>query len=630
MVGVDKMKKIILKNIFIGSIISLAIMAVMVFGLEVLISRKNAEETAQMRIADAVERLADGKAEIAELTENLDKEYISKTNAFAWMIKYNPSIINNASELEKIRQLLEVDELHVTDENGIIRWGTIPEYFGFDFAKSEQTKPFLPILEDDTLEMAQEAQPSGTVGKWFQYISVPRRDKKGIIQIGMEPVRLENTLANSQPDVILKEMTVGNSGTMFALSKADMTVAALFDRDYVGKAAADIGLEDSDIAKLLKKSAFINICGSTYLAKCTETDDYYVGAIVPLKEVMGEAASTAVIVFILSVAVIALLAVLVNRAVAKHIISGLSRIEEDMQLIKDGNSDIRIDVRSCEEFCILSDDINNMLDSIRSKVKETEMLNQSMTELLKKITDVSKNINAYSDEMQNVSAQISDGSSSQAATIEELSATFASISREVNESAIAANNANQISQNTGLKLKSSSEKMGQLRVAMQHISEVSQKIGKITKAIDDIAFQTNILALNASVEAARAGEHGKGFAVVANEVRELASKSADAVNDTTELIRETIAAVQDGEFIAEDAVNEIDEMISGVEKSAEMILEISEATAHQASAINEAVEGMNQISAIVQNNSGISFSANDTANKLDDEARKLTEMVHEL
>lgn len=624
------MKKIILKNIFIGSIISLAIMAVMVFGLEVLISRKNAEETAQMRIADAVERLADGKAEIAELTENLDKEYISKTNAFAWMIKYNPSIINNASELEKIRQLLEVDELHVTDENGIIRWGTIPEYFGFDFAKSEQTKPFLPILEDDTLEMAQEAQPSGTVGKWFQYISVPRRDKKGIIQIGMEPVRLENTLANSQPDVILKEMTVGNSGTMFALSKADMTVAALFDRDYVGKAAADIGLEDSDIAKLLKKSAFINICGSTYLAKCTETDDYYVGAIVPLKEVMGEAASTAVIVFILSVAVIALLAVLVNRAVAKHIISGLSRIEEDMQLIKDGNSDIRIDVRSCEEFCILSDDINNMLDSIRSKVKETEMLNQSMTELLKKITDVSKNINAYSDEMQNVSAQISDGSSSQAATIEELSATFASISREVNESAIAANNANQISQNTGLKLKSSSEKMGQLRVAMQHISEVSQKIGKITKAIDDIAFQTNILALNASVEAARAGEHGKGFAVVANEVRELASKSADAVNDTTELIRETIAAVQDGEFIAEDAVNEIDEMISGVEKSAEMILEISEATAHQASAINEAVEGMNQISAIVQNNSGISFSANDTANKLDDEARKLTEMVHEL
>lgn len=624
------MKKIILKNIFVGSIISLAIMAIMVFGLEVLISKKNAQETAQVRISDAVERLADGQKEIAELTENLNKEYISKTNAFAWMIKYNPSIINNASELEKIRQLLEVDELHVTDENGIIRWGTVPGYFGFDFAKSEQTKPFLPILEDDTLEMAQEAQPSGTEGKWFQYISVPRRDKKGIIQIGMEPVRLENTLANSQPDVILKEMTVGSSGTMFALNKADMTIAALFDRDYVGKAAQDAGIDNSDITKLLKRAAFIRVCGSTYLAKCTETDDYYVGALVPIKEVMGEASSTAIIVFILSALVIGLLAVLVNRAVAKHIISGLSQIEEDMQLIKDGNNDIRIDVRNCEEFCILSDDINNMLDSIRAKVEETQTLNRSMAELLKKITDVSKNINAYSDEMQNVSAQISDGSSSQAATIEELSATFASISQEVNESAKAANNANQISQNTGIKLKSSSEKMGQLRVAMQHISEVSQKIGKITKAIDDIAFQTNILALNASVEAARAGEHGKGFAVVANEVRELASKSAEAVNDTTELIRETISAVQDGELIAEDAVGEIDEMIAGIEQSAKMILEISEATAHQAGAINEAVEGMNQISAIVQNNSGISFSANDTAHKLDEEARKLTEMVREL
>ena len=255
------MKKIILKNIVIGAAISLVTMAVMVFGLEVLLSKNSSDEGARLRISDAAARLEERETTIAELTENLNEEYISKANSFAYMVKYDPSIIESADELEKIRVMLGVDELHVTDDKAVIQWGTVPGYFGFDFNTSDQTKPFLPILDDDTLEIAQEPQPNGTEGKLFQYVSVPRRDSKGIVQIGMEPVRLTETLAETQPDVILGNLTVGNTGTIFAINKSDGTFAAFYDAAYIGTPAADIGLNDAVIAKCMGSSDSVSING---------------------------------------------------------------------------------------------------------------------------------------------------------------------------------------------------------------------------------------------------------------------------------------------------------------------------------------------------------------------------------
>ncbi|MBQ8781061.1 MAG: hypothetical protein IJZ72_05260 [Oscillospiraceae bacterium] len=622
------MKKIILKNIVLGAVISLVVMAVMVFGLEVLISKNSSDDGAIVRINDAITRLDESETTIAELTESLNEEYISKANAFAYMVKYDPSILDSADELEKIRVMLGVDELHVTDDKAVIRWGTVSDYFGFDFNTSDQTKPFLPILEDDTLEMAQEPQPNGTEGKLFQYISVPRRDSKGIVQIGMEPVRLTETLADTQPHIILGNLTVGNTGTMFAVTKADGTLAAFYDTSYVGTPAADVGLDDATMAKCMGVSDSVVVNGERFVMLVSETDEYYIGSLIPASEVLGEAAETTVMVIIMAALAFALLAFLVNRAVGKNIIKGIIEIENDMAALENGDTSRRINVRTCKEFSVLSDSINNMIDAIEAKISESEALNASMQELFGKISDVSRSINSYSTEMQDVSTKISDGSSSQAATVEELSSAFISISRDVNENAEAAENANNISKETIVQLKTSAEKMQQMQDSMAKISEASQKIQNIVKTIDDIAFQTNILALNAAVEAARAGQHGKGFAVVADEVRNLANKSAEAVKGTTVLINETIEAVEQGAVIANEAVAEMNEMMGSVERSASLISEISEATAKQATAINEAVEGMSQISEVVQVNSSISFNAQDTAQRLDEEAGKLIEMVN--
>ena len=621
------MKKIILKNILYGSAIALVIMAIMVFLFEFSISKGDAAETASVRLDDAVTKLETSKLTISELTEQLDAEYISKANAFAEMIKLNPSIIDDAVELEKIREMLEVDELHVTDDKAVIWWGTIPDYFGFDFSTSEQTKPFLPILNDDTLEIAQEAMPNGAEGKLFQYISVPRRDSKGIVQIGMAPHRLIEALANNQPDVVLGSVSVGTNGSLFAINKADMTIAAIYDTSFLGLTAEEAGITEAVLSiseGAIKKA---KICGSSFYVSIRETDEYYLGAIIPENEVVNKSITTTVVVFLFALIVILLLAYLVNCAVSVNIINEINKIQNTMTDIKNGNNELRVDVRSCEELSVLSDDINGMLDSINVKISETQELNGSMEVLLEKISDVSQSINSYSGEMQDVSKRISEGSSSQAATVQELSATFTAISKEVNDNAAAAQDANRISAETTEQLKTSTEKMSQMQNSMQQISAVSQKINNIVKTIDDIAFQTNILALNAAVEAARAGAAGKGFAVVADEVRNLANKSAEAAQGTTLLINETIEAVNHGASIADEAAAELTEVMESVTKSTDIIAKIAQATVKQAKSIDEAVSGMTQISEVVQVNSGISFNAQDTASKLDLEAGKLIDMV---
>ncbi len=201
------------------------------------------------------------------------------------------------------------------------------------------------------------------------------------------------------------------------------------------------------------------------------------------------------------------------------------------------------------------------------------------------------------------SAALSSGSQSQAAALEESSSALEEMASMTRKNADNATEVNHLMGVNAEQIRDGEDAMKRMVGAMGDISVSSEKIGNINSTIQNIAFQTNLLALNAAVEAARAGEAGKGFAVVADEVRNLAQRSAAASRDTTTLIEGTVQNVNHGSNIASDIESRFSAIAEATNKIVKMVEEISTATNEQAQGMDQINNSIAQIDRITQENS---------------------------
>lgn len=232
-----------------------------------------------------------------------------------------------------------------------------------------------------------------------------------------------------------------------------------------------------------------------------------------------------------------------------------------------------------------------------------------------------------SKEIASGSQNLSNGSTEQASSVEELTASVTDIAGQTKSNAQYAKNAEKFSKTVQNEAAEGNKKMKQMQEAMRKISDSSMNIAKIIKVIDDIAFQTNILSLNAAVEAARAGQAGKGFAVVAEEVRNLAARSAKAARETTALIEDSGKRVKLGMSIADETAAELEKILKSSGEAAQLVRGITESSVKQATGISQIDKGLEQVSGVVQTNSATAEQAAAASEELSAQAAALKQML---
>ena len=278
-------------------------------------------------------------------------------------------------------------------------------------------------------------------------------------------------------------------------------------------------------------------------------------------------------------------------------------------------------------FAVKSMDENMYVADYASILQSYREINQNLKNVFGSINQVAADVESGSEQIANGSVALSQGATEQASTLEELSASIYALSTRISAQAQKAGNVESYFGEVSEKISDENQQMGEMLLAMEEIEDKSNQVERIIKAIDDIAFQTNILALNAAIEAARAGVYGKGFAVVADEVRNLAGKSADAAAETSVLIESTINAVKKGVNIVDHAAKTLGDVMDGSEKSKEMVSEIAGSMVTDAKSISEVSKGLEEVSKVVQQNSATSEESSASSQDLNENAASLKEMI---
>lgn len=468
---------------------------------------------------------------------------------------------------------------------------------------------------------------------------------------------------------IVSQVRLEQTGGMFLVDSRTNTIIGHREEALVGTAI------DSQSSALYTSVSQLIKGGVTGLQSCvgengeqiylnleTVPDSSWIAvAYVPGSEVMaGMNALTRNIIVIALVSVsILFLAVLV--LVRRIIIRPVKCIDEVARRIAQGELNASISYNSGDEFGKLAKNFNETVSRLRSYVNyideiagvlgemsrgnleirltydyvgEFAKVKQSLLEIsgslrttLGEIDRAAGEVSLGSDQVADGAQSLSQGAAEQASAVEELAATISEISGQVERNAESAGQASAKANEVEAEIEVSNLRMQKMLSAMEDINTCSGEISKIIKAIEDISFQTNILALNAAVEAARAGVAGKGFAVVADEVRNLAGQSAEAAKNTSQLIQNTLRAVENGSSIASETAQSLAKVVSGVQEVTESVDHISEESAIQANSVMQVTQGIEQVSSVVQTNSATAEQSAAASGELSGQAQHLKNLV---
>ncbi|MEY8320681.1 methyl-accepting chemotaxis protein [Lachnospiraceae bacterium 46-61] len=489
-------------------------------------------------------------------------------------------------------------------------------------------------------------------------------------------------------DVALNDMqsqqyaSTGYKSThMVALSEDKTILLDTKNNDYVGKNADEVGYtnitSDTDKVKAMPDGAYLN---SNYVVNDDITNfatmKKGVSVTVPLKldsgngnywtlyMAMDSVEFNAAIIkdsikLMIALAVFGIVLLYIIYRIIKNSLRPITYITAGAAELEKGNLKINIDVDTNDELGRLAKGINHISETMNNYVQDIsqqlssmasnnmdieikqkyigdfipiqtsiEQIAESLNETLHRITVSADDVASGSVSVSDGAQILSKGALEQEAAIEELAVSIESLSDDVKANADDAQKMSSIVKEVGENIETSNQEMKQLVEAMADIRTSSAGIEQILKTIGEIARQTNLLSLNASIEAARAGLAGKGFAVVADEIRNLAEKSGEALQQTSELIENSFESVKRGTNIADETAKSLFAVVEGAKEISGSVDKISIASQNQKRVLEELVKSIDLIAEVVQSNTNAVQESVSTSEKLSEQSKLLHRLIN--
>lgn len=507
----------------------------------------------------------------------------------------------------------------------------------------------------------------------YMYNSLVRSMQEKICTNGTNLLAYELTRVTEEDD--LNQVLDGlkkRQGCEFTIFEGDTRAYSTVTKN--GERVVGTKLADNLVDIVLKQGqSFVgeaDILDATYLCSYVPTKDAegkidgLIFAGISIAEAEEESARIITYAMIISVAVIIVGIMFLTVYLKKRVSGPLGKITQAAERLEKGElgladgKKIEVGVCSNDEIGLLGEIFEETIGSLRAYIGEISdilgaiaagdltreaqqnysgdflTIKKSLDSILGALNHTMGQIAASAGHVSDGSDQVSasaqtlaQGATEQASAVTEISTTIADISAGARETSDAAAEVGQFVNQAGAQLGISIESVKDLSVSMERISEDSKQIGTIIATIENIAFQINILSLNAAVEAARAGAAGKGFAVVAEEISSLASKSDEAAKATKELIENSAATIKEGSRAMDKVTEALDrtgELAGNVTVKMEQVVDAVE---KQTVAMEQVSTGVEQISAVVENNSATSQECAAASQELSSQSSMLKELI---